>query len=274
MVHTRFLLTPSTAQPYPLYIDSIGHHEDQEKLNRKDGLPHYHWLQTFSGEGEYEMGNRKVLLSKGSGVLMLPGEPHAYYAVTETWCTQYVTFGGNSVHTILSTLDMLESAVFRWDEEGPLNLALTTILNKLQTQADYSGYDASADLYHFLIQIKKHAQINNRTSITNQMLHLQPLTDWLEDHYPNPDTGIEQMAAVLAITPRHLNTLCQHAFGLSPYAYLIMMRLRKSKELLLTDRHRAIKEIAVRVGFRDTSHFIASFRKQIGLTPERFRALN
>jgi AraC family transcriptional regulator of arabinose operon len=273
-MHTRFLLTPTTAQPYPLFIDSIGHHEDQEKLIRNEGYPNYHWLQTYDGEGEFEMGNRKVRLAKGSGVLLLPGVPHSYYAVTETWCTQYVTFGGNCVHTILNTLEMLESAVFHWDEDGPLNLALANILNNLETKTDYSGYDASADLYHFLIQIKKHAQINNRTSIRNQMLHLQPLTEWLEGHYPNPDTGIEQMAAVLKVTPRHMNTLFQHAFGLSPYAYLIMMRLRKSKEMLLSDRQQSIKDIATSVGFRDVSHFIASFRKQIGYTPERFREMN
>ncbi|MNG17216.1 Bifunctional transcriptional activator/DNA repair enzyme AdaA [compost metagenome] len=82
------------------------------------------------------------------------------------------------------------------------------------------------------------------------------------------------MAAVLGVTPRHMNTLYQHAFGLSPYAYLIMMRLRKSKEMLISNRSLAIKEIAAQVGFRDASHFIASFRKQIGFTPERFREMN
>ncbi|WP_167357048.1 helix-turn-helix transcriptional regulator [Paenibacillus pectinilyticus] len=273
-MHTRFVLTPTTAQPYPLYIESIGHHEDQEKLIRTAGLPSYHWLQTYAGEGEFELHGKKIRLTPGMGVLMLPDVPHAYYAITETWCTQYVTFGGHCVQSILSTLDMLVSSVYRWDEDGPLHHAVGHMLNNLKTREDYSGYDASADLYHFLIQIKKHAQTNNRTSIRNQMLHLQPLTEWLEGHYPNPDTGIEQMAAVLRVTPRHLNTLCQHAFGLSPYAYLIMMRLRKSKEILLSDRQRSIKDIAVNVGFRDASHFIASFRKHIGYTPERFRELN
>lgn len=273
-MHTRFLITPASTQPYPLFIDSIGHHEDQEKLNRYEGFPYYHWLQTYEGEGEFEMEGRKVRLPKGTGVLMLPDVPHSYYAVTDTWCTQYVTFGGSCAHAILSTLDMLESAVFRWDPEGPFKNALSDILRNLETRADYSGYDASADMYHFLIQLKKHAQINNRTSIGNQLLQLQPLTEWLEVHYANPDTGIEQMAAVLGVTPRHMNTLYQHAFGLSPYAYLIMMRLRKSKEMLISNRSQAIKEIAAQVGFRDASHFIASFRKQIGFTPERFREMN
>src|SRR4051794_9830065 len=122
-MHTRFVLTPTTAQPYPIYIDSIGHHEDQEKINRIDGFPYYQWLQTYEGEGEFDMDNRKVSLPKGTGILLLPGVPHSYHAVTDTWCTQYVTFGGSCVHSILSTLEIFESTVFRWEEDGPLNLA-------------------------------------------------------------------------------------------------------------------------------------------------------
>ncbi len=71
-----------------------------------------------------------------------------------------------------------------------------------------------------------------------------------------------------------MNTLFQHAFGLSPYSYLIMMRLRKSKEMLLKQQHQTVKDVAEQVGFRDTSHFVASFRKHVGLTPERFRQMN
>ncbi|UKS30755.1 AraC family transcriptional regulator [Paenibacillus sp. HWE-109] len=273
-MHKRFELTPSTAQPFPLFIGSIGHHEEQEKMIRPQGLPFFHWLQTHSGEGEFTLGEKKYRLTKGSGVLLLPGTPHAYSALSEFWCTQYVTFGGNCVETILSTMDLLVSAVFRWDEEGPLQLELARILGKLDSDMEYSDYDASADLYYFFIQLKRHGQMNNRISIRNQMLHLQPLLDWLEADYGNPDIGLEQMAAVLAKTPRHLNTQFQHAFGLSPYAYLIMLRLRKSKEMLISQREKTITDIAVCVGFRDTSHFVASFRKQIGLTPERFRQMN
>ncbi|MDF2651569.1 MAG: AraC family transcriptional regulator [Paenibacillus sp.] len=82
------------------------------------------------------------------------------------------------------------------------------------------------------------------------------------------------MAGIIAITPRHMNTLFQHAFGLSPYSYLIMMRLRKSKEVLLKQENRTVKDVAAQVGFRDTSHFVASFRKHVGLTPVRFRQMN
>lgn len=273
-MHKRYELMPSTTQAFPLNIESIGHHEDQEKLIRPEGFSCYHWLQTFAGEGEFIMEGKKYRLTRGSGVLLLPSVPHSYWGITEKWCTQYITFGGTCVDSILRAIDLKESAIFRWDEESPLQTEIGRILTNVDAGSEYSGYEASADLYHFLIQLKKHGQVNNRASIRNQMVQLQPLLSWLENQYHNPDTGLEHMAEILEVTPRHMNTLFQHAFGLSPYSYLIMMRLRKSKEMLLNQQHQTVKDIAEQVGFRDASHFVASFRKHVGLTPERFRQMN
>ncbi|SDO10065.1 hypothetical protein SAMN04487897_10888 [Paenibacillus sp. yr247] len=48
---------PSTAQQFQ--IKSIGHHEDQEKLDRPQGFPYYHGLQTFAGDGEFALEGKK-----------------------------------------------------------------------------------------------------------------------------------------------------------------------------------------------------------------------
>lgn len=273
-MHKRFVLTPSADQAYPLFIESIGHHEDQEKMIRDDGYSCFHWLQTFSGEGELWTGGKSFRLSKGCGFLLPPGVGHAYWAVSDTWCTEYVTFGGHLAESMLNMLELHQAAFFRWEAASPLETAVGTILSYAEAGTEYTGYDASADLYRFLIMLKKHGQVNNRASLSSQLLSLQPLLDWLELNYANPDTGLEEMAGVLGVTPRRMSTLFQHAFGSSPYSYLILLRLRKSKELLLNKQSLTVKAVAELAGFRDASHFVASFRKHVGLTPEKFRQLN
>ena len=277
MRHTRLELTPSASGGFPLFIESIGHHEDQEKLVRPDGFTHFHWLQTYEGEGEFIIEDKLYRLTKGSGVLLYPGVAHTYYAVTEQWCTQYITFGGSDVEAILRTLNMQQATYFSWEEQSPLHMTITNIIEKLvnmNNELFYSSYDLSADLYFFFMQLKQHGQMNNRTSIQRHIVQLQPVLDWLELHYADPDVGLEQMATVLQLTSRKMNTLFQTAFHVSPYAYLIRLRLKKSKEMLLHERELSITQIASRVGFRDVSHFVASFRKQMELTPEKFRLMN
>ncbi|MNN78108.1 Transcriptional activator NphR [compost metagenome] len=63
-------------------------------------------------------------------------------------------------------------------------------------------------------------------------------------------------------------------FGLSPYAYFVRLRIRKSKEMLVTQPDLTVKAISWLVGFRDVSHFVATFRKQSGTTPDQFRRLH
>ena len=70
-----------------------------------------------------------------------------------------------------------------------------------------------------------------------------------------------------------MNTLFRNTFAHSPYAYLIALRIRKSKEVLLRTPYSSIKQITQAVGFRDTSHFVATFRQYVGFTPEKFREM-
>lgn len=52
--------------------------------------------------------------------------------------------------------------------------------------------------------------------------------------------------------------------------YLIQLRLKKAEEFLQDDEMK-ISSIAFEVGYNDVSHFIQSFKKVYGMTPEEFR---
>jgi len=54
------------------------------------------------------------------------------------------------------------------------------------------------------------------------------------------------------------------------YAFLLERRLDHARELLL-DTDRPLKEVAERVGYAQTSHFGAAFRRRFGVTPGQMR---
>lgn len=60
---------------------------------------------------------------------------------------------------------------------------------------------------------------------------------------------------------------------MTAYAYFILLRIRKAKELMTLYPRMTIKEVAGQVGFRDSSHFVATFRRLEDVTPEQFRNL-
>ncbi|MEC0127922.1 AraC family transcriptional regulator [Paenibacillus pabuli] len=270
--HRRYFMTPRD-QPLPLYIESIGYNGKQENVYRPAGYPCYHWLQSVKGAGEFRFAGSTVVLGESSGILLPPNEPHEYVRSQGEWETLYITFGGSQCPAITESLGMGEAALHQWDPESPLEYYGREVLGSISSDQDLSGLEASADMYRFLILLKKHGMTGSRSSISHAVERLAPLISFMNEHYADPDIGLEQMAAIPDITPRHLNTLFKQSFGMTAYNYFLLLRIRKSKEWMTGDSKLTVKETAAKVGFRDASHFVATFRRIEGVTPEQYRRL-
>ncbi|WP_172252737.1 AraC family transcriptional regulator [Saccharibacillus deserti] len=260
--------------PLPVYMESIGYNPYQEAISRPDGYPCYHWLQTAGGKGEISMGGAKYVLEADSGILLLSGESHSYRPIEGTWDTFYMTFGGPQAGAILGTLGLPVSSYYGWDKGAELGGFLPSLLGTIDSERDLSGLNFSVEVYRFLTLLKKDGRVNRLPSLSNSVRRLAPVLEFLDRHYADSDIGLEDMARRADITPRHLNTLFKQAFGMTAYAYLILLRLRKSKEMMTLHPRMTVKEVSGLVGFRDASHFVATFRKQEGVTPEQFRTLH
>ncbi|QSF45727.1 AraC family transcriptional regulator [Paenibacillus tianjinensis] len=271
----RIVFAQENREHLPITLDSMGYNPDQEKVSRPDGYHVYHWLQTASGEGIIHFENKKLTLAAGSGVLLLPGTGHRYESLSsQHWCTYYLTFGGGSSQHILETLGMQANAFYRWESEAPLTRMLQEMLDRHDAAADMFSLGVSTDAYRFLLTLSKYGQLHNNTAISRNVDKLQPLLKWMDNHYGDPGIGLYDLASQLEVSGRYLNSLFLQTFGLSPYAYFVRLRIRKSKELLVSQPDLTVKAISQLVGFRDVSHFVATFRKQSGTTPDQFRRLH
>jgi len=272
----RFVLPSGMAGTLPLFIETVGTTVEANKMVRPEGYPYYHWLQTTAGEGLFTVGGVTFSLPVHTGVLVQPGVPHAYESAGGRWDTAYLTFGGPAVPDILLSLSMVEPRPIRWEpgDASLLDRSIEEMMDRLETADDLFGFNASADVYRFLMTLRQYGQFDNRSAIIRNSQKLRPLLDWLETHYPDPEIGLAGMGRVLGMPVSTMNVLFRHTFGVSPYAYLIQLRLRKAKELLIGLPDASVKTIAERVGFRDASHFVATFRRKTGIPPERFRKLH
>jgi len=80
------------------------------------------------------------------------------------------------------------------------------------------------------------------------------------------------LASKAGINEYKLKAGFRHLYKISPYQYLVKLRLEKSKELLeSTDL--SIQEVADRVGFDGYRGYNKAFRKSCGMLPTEFRAL-
>ena len=76
------------------------------------------------------------------------------------------------------------------------------------------------------------------------------------------------------VFPAWDSRLFRRYLNCSTYEYLTSYRISKAKELLISQPSLEIQDIAHRTGFSDSSHFIAIFKKSVGVTPLEFRRMN
>ncbi|MZQ84170.1 helix-turn-helix domain-containing protein [Paenibacillus sp. 5J-6] len=269
--YRKFFVITETDRKLPLILETVGYESQQLYYKREDGYPCFHWLQTIEGAGEIILDNQSIKLGENQGMLLAAGVPHEYKVLSPKWSTWYLTFDGALAASIVYALEFPLSTQISWGIDTPLASIHEYFYEKYRYSYDFTGMNGSLEVYQFLTLLKNHGNVNKSASLSQSHERLLPLLFQLEINFGSPDVGLTWMSNELGISPQHLNTLFRKAFGLSPYQYLLQLRLQKSKELLITGHNLTVKQIAETTGFLDASHFISTFRKSVGVTPDVFR---
>ena len=87
------------------------------------------------------------------------------------------------------------------------------------------------------------------------------------------DLHLQELAEIADLSTFHFAKLFKQSTGCSPHQFVLQRRLERAKELL-HNPHISLSEVSLRAGFADQSHLSNVFRRYVGQTPARFRALS
>lgn len=93
------------------------------------------------------------------------------------------------------------------------------------------------------------------------------------DHNYHKDLSLNDVADVVHVSPSYLSRVFSRELGVPFKKYLIDLRLDQAKRLLLST-NKLIGEVALAVGYQDTSYFCRIFKQREGCSPNQFRAQN
>jgi AraC-like DNA-binding protein len=68
----------------------------------------------------------------------------------------------------------------------------------------------------------------------------------------------------------YLTYCVRREVGMTPISYLNRYRVNQAK-ILLRESEKSVTEIAMTVGFSDSSYFARVFRRQMGVSPDVYR---
>ena len=92
---------------------------------------------------------------------------------------------------------------------------------------------------------------------------------YVHEHYADPIHRAD-LAHHVALSEDYLTACFRKELGVTPIAYLNRYRVHQARQLL-ADTSKTVTEIALSVGFSDSSYFSRVFRREVGLSPEAYR---
>jgi AraC family transcriptional regulator len=227
-----------------------------------------------SGELTAESEGQSFTAVKGDFVLINCYKPHAYYSEVgweSIWChfdgpvaAEYFrlikekhgnVFRISNPYAVISKLELIyDSCTWAGENKEPLlSKQLTDILTAILTTEDPEGKGKGKE------------QADSGDLIDEAVAYMN-------EHFAEKIT-VKGLAEEVALSQYHFIRLFKKRMGLTPYQYLVSLRLNAAKFLLRTSKA-SVKEICFSTGFSGESTFCSTFKKNIGVSPEQYRRQN
>ena len=94
----------------------------------------------------------------------------------------------------------------------------------------------------------------------------------ISDHLLDPDFNVGSLHEKISMSREHLYRKLMAITGESPSSLIRKLRL-KTAATLLQEGKNSITNISLHVGFSNPSHFARSFKKEYGITPNKYRKI-
>ncbi len=104
--------------------------------------------------------------------------------------------------------------------------------------------------------------------LTDERDPMEKAQRYMQEHYAE-DLQLTDLAQVAHLSKSYFIRAFRHHVGMSPYAYLIQVRLNRAKALL--ESGLPTTSVAQETGFFDQSHFSHTFKRFMGIPPARYQ---
>ncbi|WP_417444134.1 AraC family transcriptional regulator [Joostella sp.] len=283
--YKKYLIVLDQDKKWGFYINNLGRnvikknapypssaHPDSYMFSWEKGriLDEFHLVLITQGEGVFEWKpNGKIKISDGDVFLLHPGIWHRYKPKKQTgWTERWVGFSGEIAHKLLSNNF--------FNPEHPVITKCNTpqvsdLFNALFKLFDEQPFGFQRTASGVCIQLL--AELQNIKSGGNNIKHLNSLIFNVKNiMYKNIHKTIDlkKIASDLGVSYSKLRIDFKKQTGISPLQYFLLLKIEKSKELLV-NTNKSQKEIAFELGFESDYYFSRLFKNKTGLTPSKYR---
>ncbi len=255
-----------------LYLTDIGFfpHATHHYRNRQEGIEEYIFFYCTDGKGYISVNNKQYTLHKNEAFCIPHHQKHTYYASEDDpWSILWVHFKGDDAQYF--PLD--DYRVIHFHTEYSTNRMF--FLFELLFRVLESHYTLGNFIYisQVLALILAETYYREKPSSTpKQNRHVTHIVRFMYNHLYDSLT-LKQILHKFGYSKSYLNNIFQEHTQHSPMDFYIKLKMQEACKLLCSS-DLLIYEIAEKLGYKDQYYFSRLFKKQIGISPAKYRSEN
>lgn len=246
------------------YFLSLGNFNTIDGYNvQRDYLNSYLFIFTESGEGIINTTETEFKTYKNHAFIIDCRKPHSYRTLGK-WKFRWMHIDGAGVDFIYKQIKSLSLAGAVIDQPELLIEMFDDIQKSYVDNYSLSIMKQGLDIHNALYMLLSAAQ---------KSINLKPaffdVFSYIDKNY-GKYISVDILAKTAHMSKYHFTRQFKKVTGHSPYNYITNYRINRSKRLLsATDK--TINEISLLCGFLSESNYISHFKKQVGMTPDKYR---
>jgi len=142
------------------------------------------------------------------------------------------------------------------------------LLNRYHSSSCYAHSECMSVLYSIYSTLQQSAQ--KKYLGKSKERNVIEAKCYIDENFHIPELCISALADKIEISEVYLRKLFQEQYGISPSKYLILVRLKNSKQLMKYP-FLSLEECALQSGFSSLQYFCRLFKKETGISPGKYR---
>lgn len=228
---------------------------------------HYHENPyfTFLLQGNMTEGNKTEIHDCSAGTLLYHHWEDAHYNIKPDLFTR-------GFHLEISENWFEKFQISKNRVEGSFNIknpALKLLIYQIfkETKLNDSSFELSIN--QFLLNLFEQMSHQKR-NVEKKPVWVKNIDEILHENFTEK-LSLNELSQTLNIHPIHLSRDFQKHFQCNLGEYVRKLKVEKSLAILNT--YESLSEVALECGFSDQSHFIRCFKKNIGITPLKYKQI-
>ena len=228
---------------------------------------------TLKGEGRFSDAAGEHRVPEGTGFLCQISDPRTGYYYpdhgTAPWTFVYMVFDGDAARQMTREIANRHGPIFALPRES------VELQQMLEFRKDHGttpaitpawGARVVTELLLALAATKEEPRTGKPEHVLVRRAQ-QLVGERLEQSFT-----VTELARLLSVSREHLTRKFKDETALTPHDYILRQKLLLACQLL-KETTLSNKQVALRLGYDEPSHFTRTFRRVLHMTPSRFRTL-